>query len=366
MQGIIGHYPNFRKYLLEAWERVHEHQRPERLAELAVEIGRGFRWQGNISQAREWYDKGLELGAGDPTASGLAKIGVARCLLAEGRLAEAHESATKVLHALEVANLTGPFWQALGVWAEVRRLQGRFSEALAQVRQHLPDASVSQDPGPYVALLLAAARCEIDLGRLGMAQELMDEVWARVQTGQHLLLRLEAQLLEGRVMLASGQPHEAAYTLQQVVKRARAAELVPLGERAKGLLAETMCALGDTDQGKSMFQNAQLGMLGVGDVCGLGELCIGRARVSGGREGPDELFRYVASALENESFAVLRLERMLAECAWLRRKHGRNAESVAAHRAAARELNRMAGFLNDTERAALRVHPWSRRIRKGL
>ncbi len=41
-------------------------------------------------------------------------------------------------------------------------------------------------------------------------------------------------------------------------------------------------------------------------------------------------------------------------------------QAMMAYRGAASVVNRVASSLNDTDRAALRIHPWSREIRRGL
>ena len=71
------------------------------------------------------------------------------------------------------------------------------------------------------------------------------------------------------------------------------------------------------------------------------------------------------SWLDTTAPPLVRLEELLAQGATARRQGDRDA-ARQAHRAAAMVLNGVASKLNDTDRAALRVHSWSRRIRKGL
>ena len=90
-----------------------------------------------------------------------------------------------------------------------------------------------------------------------------------------------------------------------------------------------------------------------------------RARVQAAERDPDEIFKPVARLLEEQPVPILRLEQLLARAAWLRQQ-GRHDDAQVCHREAAMVLNRVATGLNDTDRAALRVHPWSLWVRRGL
>ncbi len=363
----IGHYGNYRKYLLQGWGRGSTLDHAPLAAALATELARSYRWHGDLGRAETWVERALGAGqdSGDLALLGEAVLQSAACMTARGQLADAEQAYSLALDDFRQAGDDPGFWRALAQWTNVLRLQGRYSEALSQLHQRLPEASQSQDPAPYVELLQAAAWVELDLSRLGRAQEYTDELAAAVGRGEHLHLRLQTKLLTGRIMLASGQLRSAAYLLQEVQRSARNAELIVLAERARASLAETLHQLGDHATAASLFQSAVLGLLGAGDLTVLAEGVRCRARTLATRQDPQEIFRPVGRLLQEEPMALLRLEEQLARGEW---HHARGAEEASrqAYREAAMVLNVLATSLNDTDRAALRVHPWSTRIRQGL
>jgi len=363
---VIGHYGNFRKYLTQAWERTRVSE-PELRSAIATELARSYRWHGDRPKAETWVERALATAeaAGDAGLFGEAVLQSAACRLARGRFDDAEQSFSEAMQAFERAGNRGGFWRALARWATTLRLQGRYSEALSQLYQRLPEASQSQESTPYVELLHATAWLELDLARLGRAQEYTDELASTVHRGEHLHLRLETQLLNGRILMASGQFRNAAYTLQEVHRSARNAELPVLSEQSRALLAEVMHAMGDHESATAMFQSAVLGLLGTGDVTVLAEGIRGRARAEAGTRDPADIFRPVARLLDEEPMALLHLEKLLALGAWYRGK-GDRVQAHRSYREAAMLVNQVASGLNDTDRAALRVHPWSNWIRQGL
>jgi hypothetical protein len=80
---------------------------------------------------------------------------------------------------------------------------------------------------------------------------------------------------------------------------------------------------------------------------------------------PEQLFAPVAALLDNPAFRVLYLEFALAELRWAgarqdRAAADRNLREVQSvlHGIAARQAK--------TEAAALRVHPWTREVRRAM
>ncbi len=369
LNKVIGHYGNFAKYLAVAWEAAPEVSYGGGLvrAAIATEQARSFRWRGDVPKAEMWVERALSLAeaTGDRSLVSHAVVVAAGVMQARGAIDDAEQALSKAMQDFERVDDQMGFWLALARWSSTLRLQGRYSEALSQLYQRLPDASQSQDATPYVELLLATAWIELELSRLGRAQECTDELTATVHRGEHLHLRLESQLLTGRILLSSGQIRSAGWTLQEVHRSARRAELPTLAEHARALWAETLYALGDREQGRALFQSAILGLLGGGDLTVLMEGCRSRARTEATERDPDEIFRPIEAMLASQPLAPTRLEQLLARGAWLRSR-GQRHEAQHALREAAMVLNRVAARLNDTDRAALRVHPWSRWIRRGL
>ncbi|MCP5157698.1 MAG: hypothetical protein H6983_26230 [Ectothiorhodospiraceae bacterium] len=206
----------------------------------------------------------------------------------------------------------------------------------------------------YVQMLLSAAWCEIDLCRLGRAQELVDELAATVRKGEMLPLQLDARLVYGRILLASGQFMNAAFVLKEVHERARNAQLTVLAETSRALWAETSWHLRDRVKCKEMFQSALLGLRATGSKVAIADACAARARVMAASRR--DLFKPVAELLDSGRLPAVALERFLADGAWQRQRGDRSA-MAKAYRDAAMALNRIASGLNDTDRAALRVHP---------
>jgi len=367
MHCAIGHYRNFRKYLESALAQLPEDSVSSFRTEVTIEMGHGERFHGNLRKARRRYDAAEVLSnqLGDRRLMARSLTGIAGCCVADGNLEQAELYVSRAMQMLERTGDRAGFWQALGTWADCLRRQARFSEALGALYQRTPEAGQAEDPGPYVELLLTTAWCEVDLERLGRAQECVDELSAAIHKGEYLNVRLEAQLVHGKILAASGQRREAAYILQEAHQKAKLAELVVLAERARVLLAEALWGLGDREAARSMFQSAILGLMGSGDRAVLADACISRARSVGGEVDPIQIFAPVESLSADSSSTLVVLERLLARGRWHRRQ-GERALSRYLFREAAIVLNRIAASLNDTDRAALRVHSWSRRIRRGL
>ncbi|MEQ1501285.1 MAG: protein kinase [Myxococcota bacterium] len=366
LYAAIGHYANYRKALKAAWDTKPAHS-PGLSAEIATELGSSYRLHGDLPKAEQWVDVGLAQSdqANDAPIRAAALIESGACLLARGRLADAEATLTKAIQLCERAGHRPGYWLALARWATVLRHQGRYSAALSELYARMPEASQSEDSMPYIEQLLATGWIELDLSRLGRAQECHEELAAIIHRGEHLHLRLEANLLHGRVLLASGQYRPAAYVLGEVQRGARQADLPVLAEHARALHAETLYALGDKEGSTTAFQSAVLGLLGSGDQTVLAEGCRGRARIQATERDPDEIFRPAQRLLDEQPMPLLKLERLLAKGAW-HRAHGERDLARQSLQEAAAVLNRVATDLNDTDRAALRVHPWSTWIKRGL
>ncbi len=360
----IGHYRNFRRHLGAAWSYAEKTTEPELRAEVAYELGRSHRWHGDLTRAEGWFDAAVAAAreADDAMVAARVSLGGIGCLTARGRLDESETWVSQLLAELQWSEDRASYWCALAEWSDVLRLNGRYSEAISLVDQRLPDASQSEDRGSYLTLLLAAARIEIDLGRIGRAQERMDEIAACVEKGEHLHIRLEADLLAGQTSLESGRLSEAAWLLEDVHTRAKRAELVVLAGRARVYLSETLYELGDKGQAERQWRDALLGLLGTGELAVVTSAAVSRARSTCSEVNPRTTFRPVAKLLDSQAFLPARIEHFLARATWLRAR----GDEAGSHEAAERAntvLSELVAGLADTERAALRVHPWSRRLR---
>lgn len=362
----IGHEAIFVKHLQSAWSAASAAGDASMKSRVALELATTYRRRGQMKDTRRWVDEARSAGiAGGPSAMGHATLSAAQLAMRLGNVAEAEATATKALQFFEKNGLSLGHWSSVAVWATTARLRGGYSEAMKRVRACLPAAREAQDPAVYLQLLLAGAWCEVELCRLGGAQELLDEIAATLRRGELLALRLESQLVRGRILLASGQHENAAYVLRETHERAKNSHLEVLGESSRALLAETLFHLGDLEQSNTLFTAALLGLRGMGDLVALADAAVGRGRVLCATDDVVSLFRPLDDLLEREDLPVIALERLLA-VARVARLDGQPAKAAKACRDAARVLNRLATRLSDTDRAALRVHPWSQRIRLGL
>src|SRR5262249_26290475 len=139
----------------------------------------------------------------------------------------------------------------------------------------------------YVRVLLAAAWAEVGIGRLGRAQEYVDELGANLRAGEHLDLRLQADLVWGRIQVASGLYGEAVAKVRDVEERARSAGLSVVAETAAAMGAEGMWALGDQKQALGVFLKARSTLQDTGDVPALAQATIAQGRAMAESVDPD-------------------------------------------------------------------------------
>jgi tetratricopeptide (TPR) repeat protein len=365
-QAVIGHYRNYGKHLQEAWESLGAGHGIMQ-ATVALEMGKAHLLQGSLQSAESWFTRaqGISFDDGNLQLAGAALAGTAACQLGSGSIESAEETASHALQSCEKAEDRPGLWYGVAHWAAILRRQGRFSEALGALYQRLPEASQWPDPGPYLALLLATAWCEIDLARLGKAQECVDELAATLHRGEHLHLRLESALVSGYILLRSGQPREALYVVQDVAERAGLAELSLIAHRARAIVGRVVYELGDEQEGGNLMLSAILGLQGLGDQMALADAVVQRASTLAGDKYPGDLFKPVEKLVQTRGLPLLRLEYLLASMTFYL-VNGDRERGRAAIREAATVLNRVATSLNDTDRAAIRVHPWSQSIREAL
>lgn len=359
----IGHYTNHRRFLDIAWETAEANGQAALMSEVALENAEAYALRGKLRDCETWVERARSaaIRSGSSAAMGNATVAQGRLQLARGEVQEAQDTASKAMQFFERGNNREGVWRGVPVFTEALRYQGRYSEALRMLAQRGAEAREGDDPSTYVQLLMSEVCCELDLCRLGRAQELLDEIVATLREGERLALRLEARLLEGRIKLASGQPMQAAFILQEVNEKARKAELSMLAERARTYLAETTALLGDAKRAYELYRSAILNLMGMGDKMALADACASRSQVF--QEDPATTYKAVLPMLEEKQLPGLSIELRLARADWAQHSGG---DPMHHYRGAARAMNQLANSLNDTDRAALRVHPWSRRIRAGL
>lgn len=370
MQGAIGHYANHRRELLEAWGRLETRTPSPLMAQVALSLAESFEHGAQLSLAQSWYERAQDVGRalGHESLVAQADVGATGVALARGDLegAEARFEALFDLHdALArrgVRDRTAG-WLARAGWAESLRRQGRFSEAIGPARVALQEARAGQSTEAYARLVLVLAELELDLARLGQAQELIDELVASLGAGERLHLRLEARLVQARIRLASGLSVEADFTLQEVTEQAEKAGLASIAERARTCWAEARQAIGMTQDAELLYQQALLGLMPTGDQCALADAVVSRARSMGALDRPEKGFRLLLPLLRSGAFRTVEIERILAELRYAV-AHDERGEVTERVRQAQAMVTRLAMKQDDLVQGAFRVHPWTRFVQR--
>jgi tetratricopeptide (TPR) repeat protein len=367
LQGAIGHYVNYRRYLDEAWQMLGDHVSTSLGAEIALQIGGSKLQQGMLPAAESWYRRALQAARSvdDPRAIGQARLGLAWLVAARGDIA----GAVAEFDDVAKANV-GPRadlvtrWRAVAGLADMWRMMGRYSDALTLLHDTVVEARGGPSPPTYARLLLSLATSELELYRLGRAQEVVDELLSTMAQGERLHLRLETRLLQGRIQLASGQLGPANYLLHEVVEQADLAGLVMLAGLGRAFHAETRWALGEQREALELYKAALVSLAEVGDKRALIEVVLSRARAFAGREEPSRGFYLVRDLLEGVDLQPLQIEALLARY----RYHQRQNQPEEASRQlelAAEAIRALAERLDPIEQAAMRVHPWTREVQRG-
>lgn len=366
LQRRIGHLDNYRKHLSEAWTRSqHVDGSPPIAVTIAVELGLSHLQAGELRSANRWFHEAMRAAqaCAAPRMLAFAEAGLAHLRYARGELRSAEVASLAAIQFFKRVNDADGLALALPIWADVLRQQGRFSESIEMLNSVLPSFRRLENPSPYVTLLVALAWLEAEIGRLGRAQECIDELAATISAGEMLVLRLQARLARGRILVASDQLRQAAQVLGDTCNLATSARLVPLAEHARGLLAEALWLAGKSDTAREHYHRAIHRVIDLGDMPTLIDLCRSRGRVASTMIEPDDLFEPIRELLAREPAELARAEWLVASGHYL---HGHNGEDQQVWRRARHLVRHLANNLTEVDRSALRVHPWARHIRQHL
>lgn len=358
IQRVIGHYPNFRKHLMKAWTTI-EHTEPTPLGTTVADLlGWSNRVAGHVDDAAAWHGRSRRIAVqlGIPGVQAHADVGVAGWQYARGLLQEAERTVVAAIKVFDEVGDPRGISMALPIWADTLRQQGRFTLVLDVLNQQMPVMREAEDASMYVRLMLAAARSENALCRLGRAQECIEELAANLRKGEHLDLRLSAELVTGSIQEASGELDEASLTLRKVVDRARSAGLNVLAESATAQLASVEWQRGDERTAQRLFNDAISALRTTGDVPATVAAVVLQASAMCEKIDPDRLYAPVNDFVDNQPAPVARLNRELARARWAL---SQGADATPHCEAAIKLLERIAQGLSDTDRAALRLHPWT-------
>ncbi len=363
IQRVIGHYPNFRKHLMEAWYVVEHHEATPLGSTVATMLGWSNRVAGHVDDAATWHGRARRIAVqvGIPAVRAHADVGVASWQFARGLVAEAERTVGGAIEIFsDVGDLRG-LSQALPIWVDALRIQGRWTEALSVLYRQMPQMRECEAPTFYVRMLLANAWCEVDLGRLGRAQEYVDELGATLRRGEHLHLRLQADLLWGRILIGSELLPQALSQLHAVCDRAEKAGLSVIAETARALEAEALWATGQQRDATRGFTAAVSQLKKTGDMPALVEACTAQGRAMAETIDPERVFKPVRDWMDSQPATTTQIDLLIARGRYLQSRTG-DARPIFDE--ARQRLLKLAATQSDTDAAALLLHPWTRHIRK--
>lgn len=355
----LGHLKSYQATLEEAWKARAREPRPEVLGEVLGRLIGVCRVMGERAAQRVWQDEYRGFSA---VSDEVRALDAARAALHCGQLGEAEERGVELLAR---AHPERPDFYARVVTLHARtlRLKGRYSDALALLEGAAMPLYDAESPLPRQRVLLAVGWCEVDLGRLGRAQEMVDELEVSLQRGAHTAVSLGTEWLRAKVLLDSGEVMAAAMLLQDLIARAERGGFRSLAEAARAGWAEAEWGLGHLEEAGALFSQARAFFEVAGDIPPLLEVCVAAARVQSLERDPEQIFAPVFELLQDQPASPGRLERILARAEYQSAQHLRGASG--AWLAARQQLDLIGRYLGETDRATLRLHPWSRRIRRG-
>lgn len=247
-------------------------------------------------------------------------------------------------------------WRARAALAKALRAEGRLSEAHAALEGCLGAARSEAPAQRLAAVLLAMAEVDIDLFRVGLARE-------RVQQALDALhgevpARLEAQhaILQARLLAEAESYPLALMAIDAGLERAstrgqRAAAAFMRGVRG------ALVAFSGGGTGQADFEAARVELAEMGAFPAFATVAALQARVSGGSADPEALFAPLQGWMAIEPARVARLEYHLARV----RRARRLGEPLSGPLTDAQHLFlEIRGWLAPPDAAALAVHPWAR------
>jgi len=360
----LGHFSGFWKYVQRAWEHASETENNSLKSRICAYQMHGWMNRGNLIKAGRWMTQCVAFAHAttDERVLAYGALCQGHYELVRGEFRSSEQSLNNALERFERVDDQQGCWMVLPVWAENLRFQGRFSEVLVRLYEVLPDARDSEAPLHYYQILLAIARCETDLCRLGKAQECVDELEVNLRRGEQLSLRLDVMIMKGRIQIMSGQYRKGLSILQETYEQALLAQLPVISEYARALMAEALCGLNSEEQAMGMYESATLGLLATGHVSVQVLAAISWARAMGDRVDADIFLSSVYDTMKQEPTLVLEMETLIAQGRYfqlqnLKKESRAHVQRIVTH------LNKIATQLNATDRAALRIHPWSVQLR---
>jgi predicted Ser/Thr protein kinase len=325
----------------------------ERLAEIELLTG-------SLEQARRQANAAVQRLKGPDAAR--ASVMLAQVAAWGGDLRAAEETLVGVLSGGNLDEVT--VWRAVTVLAGVLRPQGRFSEARARLDSYLPVARIQAPAAVFAGMLLAAAEIDVDLFRIGQARDRLAQAQDAVGSGAPPMLDCGMAVLGARVSALANDPASGLRLLDRAYDHAAARGFDVLAARLEGARGLQLLRLGRAGPGEQSVSTARNALRAAGVLPALGEIAVGRAELSDGREDPEDLFSDVAAWREMQPVRVVRLEYLLAAMRWAERREDRErAESL--RREAEQLYQQIRRMLSAEDETSLGVHPWRQILRWG-
>jgi len=360
LQQMIGHVTNTRRHLGDAWKFHEDNPSPRIAARVATARAWHANQEGKANQAAKWHGRARRLAreAQCSTSIAHAELGVAAWQLSRGHLLETERTCAGLLESSGQLNDPGLHGRTLSIWANSLRQQGKISQALRRLWGEMLSLERAQTPTGHIHGLLATAWCELELGRLGSAQEHLDDIAASLNRDAHLILRVEAGLLQGRLLTASGNAEDAVTSIAAVQRRAERGALTIYSAVAKAYQAEALWMIEKPEAAKQLFDSALQTLVPIGDLPRIAQVCRARARVMAGEIEAHELFAPIRTWLEEQPVLLVRLSEAVAFGEYHAHRGLLTDGSDWVEAAAC--LHDLDDRLASEEQAALRIHPWSR------
>jgi hypothetical protein len=375
------------------------------LGDADVLAARLARSRGDTSEERTMLERAVErLGrAGDRTRSGIACERLAELDLVTGTLETARRHATAAVQRLRgpdehraqvllatVQSTQGDLraaeatlhhvfasgdtdeltaWRAASAFADVCRLQGRFSEARSRLAGLLPSARIQAPAAVFAGICLAAAQLDIDLYRVGQARERIAQAADAAKGSLTPTVDAMVALLGARLAVLAGDSQGAVRILEPAVDRAQGRQLTLYAARLQAARGIAWMRVGRVAAGEQELTAATNLLRSAGALPALAEVAIARAELADGREDPAILFADVASWMEMQPARVVRLEYLLAALRWAesddRGRESRRERAAALRGQAETLFGQIRAMLSPEEETSLGVHPWRQILRWG-
>jgi serine/threonine protein kinase/tetratricopeptide (TPR) repeat protein len=341
---------------------------PTRLQALvAMELGGLFWYLGQFDKATAQMEQALQSSRkahwNRIVARALAGRGVIR--LCRGLFTGAEQDLREAIDAFALLGDRSSMWHCQGNLCDILRRKGRFSEAITLLESELPDLREGGGWTRQALFVLNLAETEVELLRLGRARERIQGLAGDMDLQEHLHLRSAVALLQGRIFLISGEPDRAQAVLEPMLENSAKAGVHIVSAQLQALLGEARVKNGQNSLGIEDLAQAIQTLQEQGHLPSLGEACAARARAMSDREDPDLSFGPVLHWMEQEPVSLLRMEYLLASARYAescnKRARAQNfwLEAQALYNTISKELN-------EGEREALIVHPWTVAIQAGL